>query len=117
VTHPNPTRLLSPLFAFDCKYLPIDGVTASSPTTRRPLDDLVDLTKLSRRTICYLLKVWPAFSDVGPPRDRLARTGWTKLAVIADNSEPEEMDEALSPRRHLHRERAPRAAEGRNAKG
>ena len=28
---------------------------------------------LSRRTICYLLKVWETFSDLGIPRERLVR--------------------------------------------
>jgi hypothetical protein len=62
---------------------------------RPTLDELVGITKLSRRTICYLHKVRHAFSELGIPRDRLARAGWTKLAVIAENSEPEEMEEAL----------------------
>ena len=67
------------------------------PDGDRPtLDVLIDLTKLSRRTICYLLKVWQTFSDLGIPRERLVRVGWTKLAVIAENSEPEEMEEALA---------------------
>jgi hypothetical protein len=60
------------------------------------LDELVDLTKRSRRTICYLLKVWRTFSALSIPQDRFVRTGWTKLAVIAENSEPEEMEEALA---------------------
>ena len=67
------------------------------PDGDRPtLDVLIDLTKLSRRTICYLLKVWQTFSDLGIPRERLVRIGWSKLAVIAENSEPEEMEEALA---------------------
>ena len=67
------------------------------PDGDRPsLHDLVGLTKLSRRTICYLLKVWQTFSDLGIPRERLVRVGWTKLAVIAENSEPEEFEEALA---------------------
>ena len=66
------------------------------PDGDRPtLDVLIDLTKLSRRTVCYLLKVWQTFSDLGIPRERLAHVGWTKLAVIAENCEPEEMEEAL----------------------
>ena len=52
--------------------------------------------KLSRRTICYLLKVWETFSDLDIPRERLVRVGWTKLAVIAENLEPEVMEEALA---------------------
>ena len=70
---------------------------------RPTLDELVDLTKLSRRTICYLLKVRQVFSDLGIPREHLADVGWTKLAVIAENSEPEEMEEALRPGRDRHR--------------
>jgi hypothetical protein len=67
------------------------------PDGDRPtLDELVDLTKRSRRTICYLLKVSQTFSALSIPRDRFVRTGWTKLAVIAENSEPEEMEEALA---------------------
>ena len=46
------------------------------PDGDRPtLDDLFDLTKLSRRAICYLLKVWQTFSDLGIPRERLVRVG------------------------------------------
>jgi hypothetical protein len=63
---------------------------------RPTLDDLIGLTKLSRRTICYLLKVWQTFSDLGITRERLAHVGWTKLAVIAENCEPEEIEEALA---------------------
>ena len=53
-------------------------------------------TKLSRRTICYLLKVWQAFSDLGIPRERLVEVGWTKAAVVIENCAPEEMEEALA---------------------
>ncbi len=67
------------------------------PDGDRPtLDELASRVKLSRRTICYLLKVWQRFSDRGIPRDRLVRTGWTKLAVIAENCEPGEEEEALA---------------------
>jgi hypothetical protein len=67
------------------------------PDGDRPtLDELVGVTKLSRRTICYLLKVRQTFRQLRIPRDRLAHTGWTKLAVIAENSEPEDMEEALA---------------------
>jgi hypothetical protein len=51
---------------------------------------------LSRRTICYLLKVWQAFSDLGIPREPLVGTGWTKLAVIAETREPGEEKQALA---------------------
>jgi len=58
------------------------------PDGDRPtLDEFASRVKLSRRTLCYLLKVWQAFSDLGIPRDRLVRTGWTKLAAIAENLE------------------------------
>jgi hypothetical protein len=63
---------------------------------RPTLDELASRMKLSRRTLCYLLKVWEAFSDLGMPRDRFVRTGWTKLAIIAENCDLEEMKEALA---------------------
>ncbi len=67
------------------------------PDGDRPtLDELASHVKLSRRTICYLLKVFQAFSDLGIPRERLADVGWTKLAIIAENSEPEEVEAALA---------------------
>jgi hypothetical protein len=66
------------------------------PDGDRPtLDELVDLTKLSRRTICYLLRAWRMVSDLGVPRERLVEVGWTKAAVVAEICEPEEVDEAL----------------------
>ena len=66
------------------------------PDGDRPtLDELADLTKLSRRTICYLIKVWTMVSELSIPRDRLGRIGWTKLAVIAEKCEPEEVAGAL----------------------
>jgi hypothetical protein len=68
---------------------------AISKPERPTFDDLVDLTKLSRRTIFYLLKVWGSVSDFDIPRERLARVGWTKLAVIAENCEPDEVEQAL----------------------
>jgi hypothetical protein len=51
--------------------------------------------KLSRRTICYLIKVWQLVSDLGIPRDRLVHIGWIKMAVLAENCEPEEVVDAL----------------------
>ena len=46
------------------------------PDGDRPtLHELVDLTKLSLRTICYLLKVWQMVSDLGIPRERLVHIG------------------------------------------
>ena len=60
------------------------------------LDELASHVKLSRRTICYLVKVWQAFSDLGIPRERLVEVGWTKAAVVIENCEPEEMEEALA---------------------
>ena len=70
--------------------------TPKPPDGDRPtLDELVELTKLSRRTIYYLLNVWQMVTDLGVPRDRLVRIGWTKMAVLAENCEPEEVAEAL----------------------
>ena len=63
---------------------------------RLTLDELAVRINLSRRALCYLLKVWETFSDLGIPRERLVRVGWTKLAVIAENLEPKEMEEALA---------------------
>ena len=63
---------------------------------RLTLDELAVRINLSRRALCYLLKVWETFSDLGISRDRLIRIGWTKLAVIAENSEPEVMEKALA---------------------
>ena len=66
------------------------------PDGDRPtLDEVVDLTKLSRRTICYLIKVWQMVADLGIPRERLVHIGWTKAAVVAENCEPEEVVDAL----------------------
>jgi hypothetical protein len=76
---------------YDLRSLP------KPPDGHRPtLDELASRIKLSRRAVCYLLKVWQTFSALSIPRDRFVRTGWTKLAVIAENSEPEEMEEALA---------------------
>ena len=67
------------------------------PAGDRPtLDELASHVKLSRRTICYLLKVWQTFSDLGMPRERLVQVGWTKAAVVIENCAPEEMEEALA---------------------
>jgi len=67
------------------------------PDGDRPtLNELVALTKLSKRAVCYLLKVWRRFSDLDVPRDRLASIGWTKLAVIAENCEPGDEEHALA---------------------
>jgi hypothetical protein len=67
------------------------------PEGDRPtLEELIDLTKMSRRTIFYLLKVWRRFRDLGVPRDRLVRIGWTKLAVIAESYDPGTVDAALA---------------------
>jgi hypothetical protein len=65
------------------------------PEGNRPtLEELIDLTKMSRRTIFYLLRVWRTFTGV--PRDRLVRIGWTKLAVVAENCDPGTEEAALS---------------------
>ena len=67
-----------------------------APDGDRPtLDELVEHTKRSRRTICYLLRVWQMVDDLSIPRDRLVRIGWTKAAVLAENCEPDEVKDAL----------------------
>jgi len=67
------------------------------PDGDRPtLNELVALTKLSKRALCYLLKVWRRFSDLDIPRDRLASIGWTKLAAIAENCDPGDEENALT---------------------
>jgi hypothetical protein len=65
---------------------------AHRPTLAEPVSRM----NLSRRTICHLLKVWQAFSDLGIPRERLVGTGWTKQAVIAETCEPREEKQALA---------------------
>ncbi len=66
------------------------------PDGDRPtLDELASRVKLSRRMICYLVAVWQRFNELGIPRDRLVRTGWTKLAVIAENCGQRKVDEAI----------------------
>jgi hypothetical protein len=67
------------------------------PDGRRPtLDEPASRIKLSRRAVCYLLKVWQTFDDLGIPRERLVEVGWTKAAVVLENSEPEDVEEALA---------------------
>lgn len=67
------------------------------PNGDRPtLDSLASRIKLSRRAVCYLLKVWQAFGDLGIPRERLVEVGWTKAAIVLENSEPEDVAEALA---------------------
>ena len=59
------------------------------PRGDRPtLAELMQLTGLSRRAICYLVKVGEQFGDLDIPRDRLSKIGWTKLVVIAEVCEP-----------------------------
>jgi hypothetical protein len=66
------------------------------PDGDRPtLDELASRIKLSRRAVCYLLKVWGAFRDLAIPRERLVEVGWTKAAVVLENSEPQDVEEAL----------------------
>ena len=48
-------------------------------------DELAKLTKRSRRTVIYLTSIWKRFGDLKIARDRLARLGWTKLAIIAEH--------------------------------
>ena len=75
---------------FDLRGLP------KPPDGDRPtLDELASRIKLSRRAVCYLLKVWTAFHDLAIPRERLVEVGWTKAAVVLENSEPENVEEAL----------------------
>ncbi len=57
--------------------------------------DLVEITKLSRRTLNYLISVWKRFGDLDIPRDRLARVGWTKLSIIAKKCDPGDELQAL----------------------
>jgi hypothetical protein len=67
------------------------------PDGHRPtLDELASRIKLSRRAVCYLLKVWGSFRDLGIPRERLVDVGWTKAAIVLENSEPEDVEEALA---------------------
>jgi hypothetical protein len=67
------------------------------PAGDRPtLDELASRMKLSRRTICYLVSVRQAFCDLGISRDRLVKVGWTKAAIVVENSEPEDVEEALA---------------------
>ena len=63
---------------------------------RLTLNELASHTKRSKRAVCYLLKVWRTFSDLDIPRDRLANIGWTKLAVIAENCDPGDEQNALT---------------------
>ena len=62
---------------------------------RPTLAEVVEITKLSRRTLNYLISVWERFGDLDIPLDRLARVGWTKLAIIAENCEPGDELQAL----------------------
>src|SRR5271170_6089234 len=87
------------------------------PDGDRPtLDELVELTKVSRRTICYLLKVWQMVDDLGIPRDRLVHIGWTKMAVVAENCEPEEMEDARDLAETYTAKELPDALRGRAPK-
>ena len=91
--------------------------TPKPPDGDRPtLDELVDLTKRSRRTICYLLKVWQMVDDHGIPRDRLVHIGWTKMAVLAENCEPEEVKDALDLAETYTAKELPDALKGRASK-
>jgi hypothetical protein len=87
------------------------------PDEDRPtLDELASRVKLSRRTICYLLKVWQMVTDLGIPRDRLVHIGWTKMAVLAENCEPEEMEDALDLAETYTAKELPDALRGRAPK-
>jgi hypothetical protein len=63
---------------------------------RPTLNELVARTNLSKRAVCYLLKVWRRFSDLDIPPERLAQIGWTKLAAIAEHSDPGDEESALT---------------------
>jgi hypothetical protein len=70
---------------------------SAPPEGDRPsIADLMQLTDLSRRAIGYLIKVWQRFGTLDIPRDRLAKVGWTKLAVIAETCEPGDELDALA---------------------
>ena len=87
------------------------------PDGDRPtLNELVTLTKLSKRAVCYLLKVWRRFSDLDIPRDRLARIGWTKLAAIAENCDPGGEENALTLAEACTLKELPARLKGRAAK-
>jgi hypothetical protein len=87
------------------------------PDGNRPtLDELVDLTKLSRRTICYLIKVWQMVSDLGIPRERLVHIGWTKMAILAESCEPEAVEDALDLAETYTAKELPDALNGRASK-
>ena len=51
---------------------------------------------MSRRAVCYLIKVWQTFGELGIPRERLVEIGWTKAAIVLENSGPEDVEEALA---------------------
>jgi hypothetical protein len=76
---------------YDLRSLP------KPPGGHRPtLDELASHIKLSRRAVCYLLKVWQTFGVLGIPRERLVEVGWTKAAVVLEISGPEDVEEALA---------------------
>ena len=67
------------------------------PSGDRPSQaELVEITKLSKRTVCYLLAVWSRFGDLGILRQRLVEVGWTKLAIIAEHCAAGEERKALT---------------------
>ena len=68
------------------------GADAERPT----FADLIELTKLSRRTLGYLISVWERFGDLDVPNERLSRVGWMKLAIIAEKCEPGKEFEGLA---------------------
>jgi len=92
------------------------GMPTPPDGDRPTLDELVDLTKLSRRTIYYLLKVWQMVTDLGVPRDRLVHIGWTKIAVVAENCDPEEVKDAVDLAEVYTAKELPDALKGRAPK-
>ena len=58
-------------------------------------EELIEVTGLSRRALIYLVQVWDRFGDVGHDKEQLDRIGWTKLAVIAENCDLGEDEQAM----------------------
>lgn len=88
------------------------------PDGDRPtLEELIDLTNMSRRTIFYLLRVWRRFSNLGVSRERLVRIGWTKLAVIAENCDPGTEEAGLALAETCATKELPRRLRGGNDRG
>jgi hypothetical protein len=61
-----------------------------------------------------LIKVWQMVDDLGIPRERLGDIGWTKMAVLAENCEPEEVADALDLAETYTAKELPAALKGRH---